>query len=124
MEVTVTAHVGQQPFPKIFSLEKPHTLQRIYWLINVLPPSNFANFYCASSFVLNHKELKIAETVQINQLFQRLNPICVYDDAFYGLTRTQVSKNLNNDVSKDSPVYHLKALEWSDKTNLCSMPNI
>lgn len=112
---------GSTAFSKDILFEKPQTLQRIYGLINVLPPSNFANFYCASFFVLNHKELKIAETVQINQLFQRLNPICVYDDAFYGLTRTQVSKNLNNDVSKDSPVYHLKALEWSDKRNLCGM---
>lgn len=84
-------------------------------------PAILQIFIAASSFVLNHKELKIAETVQINQLFQRLNPICVYDDAFYGLTRTLVSKNLNNDVSKDSPVYHLKALEWSDKRNLCGM---
>ena len=75
----------------------------------------------ASSFVLNHKELEIAQTVQNNQLFQLLNLICVYGDVFYGLTRTLVSKNLNNDVSKDSPVYHLKALEWSDKRNLCGM---
>ena len=117
----MTAYVGQQPFPKTFSLKNPKLCKEYMGSINVLPPSNFANFYCASSFVLNHKELKIAETVQINQLFQRLNPICVNDDAFYGLTRTLVSKNLNNDISKDSPVYHLKALEWSDKRNLCGM---
>ena len=68
-------------------------------------------FIAASSFVLNHKELEIAQTVQINQLFQLLNLICVYGDVFYGLTRMLVKKNLNKDVSKDSPEYHLKALE-------------
>ena len=84
-------------------------------------PAILQIFIAASSFVLNHKELEIAQTVQNNQLFQLLNLICVYGDVFYGLTRTLVSKNLNNDVSKDSPVYHLKALEWSDKRNLCGM---
>ena len=68
-------------------------------------------FIAASSFVLNHKELEIAQTVQINQLFQLLNLICVYGDVFYGLTRMLVKKNVNKDVSKDSPEYHLKALE-------------
>ena len=86
-------------------------------------PAILQIFIAASAFVLNHKELEIAQTVQINQLFQLLNLICVYGDVFYGLTRMLVKKKLNNDVSKDSPEYHLKALEWSDKTNLCSMPN-
>ena len=86
-------------------------------------PAILQIFIAASSFVLNQKELEIAQTVQINQLFQLLNLICVYGDVFYGLTRMLVKKKLNNDVSKDSPEYHLKALEWSDTTNLCSMPN-
>ena len=74
-------------------------------------PAILQIFIAASSFVLNHKELEIAQTVQINQLFQLLNLICVYGDVFYGLTRMLVKKNLNKDVSKDSPEYHLKALE-------------
>ena len=74
-------------------------------------PAILQIFIAASSFVLNHKELEIAQTVQINQLFQLLNLICVYGDVFYGLTRMLVKKNVNKDVSKDSPEYHLKALE-------------
>ena len=59
-------------------------------------PAVLQIFIAASSFVLNHKELEIAQTVQINQLFQLLNLICVYGDVFCGLTRMLVSKNLNN----------------------------
>ena len=44
--------------------------------------------------------MKIA---QIIQLFQLLNLICAYSDAFYWLTSMLMSKNVNNDVSKDSP---------------------
>ena len=55
-------------------------------------PAILQIFIAASSFVLNHKELEIAQTVQINQLFQLLNLICVYGDVFYGLTRMLVKK--------------------------------
>ena len=54
----------------------------------------------AISFVIARKEVKVA---QIIQLFQLLNLICAYGDAFYWLTRMLMSKNVNNDVSKDSP---------------------
>ena len=54
----------------------------------------------AISFVIACKEVKIA---QIIQLFQLLNLICEYGDAFYWLTSMLMSKNVNNDVSKDSP---------------------
>ena len=54
----------------------------------------------AISFVIACKEVKIA---QIIQLFQFLNLICTYGDAFYWLTSMLISKNVNNDVSKDSP---------------------
>ena len=40
----------------------------------------------------------------MHQLFQLVNSICAYSDAFYGLTRMLISKNVNNDVSKDSPI--------------------
>ena len=52
----------------------------------------------AISFVIACKEVQIA---QIFQLFQLLNLICAYGDAFYWLT--SMSKNVNNDVSKDLP---------------------
>ena len=55
-------------------------------------PAILQIFIAASSFVLNHKELELAQTVQINQLFQLLNLICVYGDFFYGLTRMLVKK--------------------------------
>ena len=118
----MTAHVGQQPFPKKFSLKNPKLCKEYMGSLMFYHPAISPIFGAASSFVLNHKELEIAQTVQINQLFQLLNLICVYGDVFYGLTRMLVRKNVNNDVSKDSPEYYLKALEWSDKTNLCSVP--
>ena len=51
----------------------------------------------AISFVFAYKELQIA---QINQLFQLLNLICAYGDAFNGLT---CMLNVNNDISKNFP---------------------
>ena len=54
----------------------------------------------AISFVIACKEVKIA---QIMQLFQLLNLICAYSDTLYWLTSTLMSKNVNNDISKDSP---------------------
>ena len=61
----------------------------------------------AISFVFAYKELQIA---QINQLFQLLNLICAYGDAFYGLTCMLMNKNVNNDISKNFPgiqQYHI-----------------
>ena len=46
----------------------------------------------------------IAQIAQINQLFQLLNFIIAWGDALYGLTFMLMSKNENNDVSKDSPI--------------------
>ena len=54
----------------------------------------------AISFVIAYKELQIA---QINQLFQLLNLIRVYGDAFYGLTCMLMNENVHNDVSKNFP---------------------
>ena len=54
----------------------------------------------AISFVIAYKELQIA---QIYKLFQLLNLICAYGDAFYGLTCTLMNKNVNNDISKNFP---------------------
>lgn len=59
----------------------------------------------AITFVIPVKELKTAQIAQINQVFQLLNLIRAYGDAFYGLIRIHMSKNLKNDVSKDSPIY-------------------
>ena len=50
--------------------------------------------------VIDCKELKLAQTTQINQLFQFLNVICIHDQVVYGLSPTLLmSKNVNNDVT-------------------------
>ena len=54
-------------------------------------------------FVIICKELKIAQISEINQLLQLLNWFCAYGDAFYPLSHVLISKNIDNDVSKDSP---------------------
>ena len=48
----------------------------------------------AISFVIACNELKITQIVQINQLFQLLDEIFAYGDAFYGLTRMVMSRKM------------------------------
>ena len=57
------------------------------------------------SFNAACKELKIAQIAQLNQFFQPLHlaHICGH----ITVSRTLMSKNVNNDVSKDSPVNEL-----------------
>ena len=55
--------------------------------------SNFAVLEAAISFVITCKELKIAQLALINQLFQLLNLIFAYGDAFYGSTCMLMSRN-------------------------------
>ena len=54
------------------------------------------------------KELKIA---QLNQLFQLLHLVYIYGRGFDELTRMLMRKNVNNDVSKDSPIVSLNPFE-------------
>ena len=49
------------------------------------------------SFNIACKELKIAQIAQLNQLFQLLQLV-------HELSRMLMRKNVNNDVSKDSPI--------------------
>ena len=81
----------------------------MYGLINVFATQQFRSFWLGLlfPFFFNCKGLKIEQIAQINQLFQILNSICAFGDAFYGLTRILMSKNVNNDVSKDSPIIQL-----------------
>ena len=55
-------------------------------------------------FFIAYKELKNAQTAQINPLFELLNLICANGDAFFGFTHILMSIYVNNDVSKDSPI--------------------
>ena len=50
------------------------------------------------------KELKIMQITQLNQLFQLLHLAHIYGYGFYELSRMLIRKNVNNDVSKDSPI--------------------
>ena len=52
------------------------------------------------SFNTSYKELKIAEIAQLNQPFQLLHLAHIYGH----VSRMLMSKNVNNDFSKDSPI--------------------
>ena len=55
-------------------------------------------------FNIAYKELKIAQIAQLNQPFQLLHLVHIYSHGFYELSRMLMRKNVNNDVSKDSPI--------------------
>ena len=57
------------------------------------------------SFNIACKKLKIAQIVQLNQLFQFLHLVYIYGNGFYELSRMLIRKNANNDVSKHSPIW-------------------
>ena len=63
--------------------------------------SNCLNWkiYCDDHSSLSSKELQIAQTAQINHLFQLLNLTCIYGDVFYRLACMLMSKQVNNDSS-------------------------
>ena len=51
------------------------------------------------------KELKIAHIAQLNQLFQFLHLNHIYGQGFFELSGNMLMrKNVDNDVSKDSPI--------------------
>ena len=56
------------------------------------------------SFNIACKGLKIAQIVQLNQLFQLLHLVCVYSHGFHELSCMGMRKTVNNDVSKDLPI--------------------
>ena len=56
------------------------------------------------SFNIARKELKIAQIAQLYQLFRLLHLIHIYGHGFYELSRMVMRKNVNSDVSKDSPI--------------------
>ena len=70
-----------------------------------LPHSNFAVLFI--SFNMACKELKIAQIAQLYQLFQRLHLLHIYGHRFYELSRLLMTKNEDNDVSIDSPIFGL-----------------
>ena len=65
------------------------------------------------SFNIACKERKIAQIVQLNELFQLLHLVHIYGYGFYELSRKLMRKNVNNDVSKDSPIELISDVPWS-----------
>ena len=60
------------------------------------------------SFNIAYKELKIAKIAQLNQLFKLLHLVHIYSHGFYELRRKLTRRNVNNDVSKESPIVQHK----------------
>ena len=56
------------------------------------------------SFNVACKELKIAQIAQLNQLFQLLPLVHIHGHGVYELSGMLMRKNVNNDVSEDSPI--------------------
>ena len=56
------------------------------------------------SFNIARKELKIAQIAQLYQLFRLLHLFHIYGHGFNELSRMVMRKNVNSDVSKDSPI--------------------
>ena len=84
---------------------KLEILQWMYDLLTFLPPSISQFLMADISFNIVCKELKIAQIPQLNQLFQLLHLVHTYGHGFYELSRMLMRKNVNNDVSKDSPIW-------------------
>ena len=72
-----------------------------------MAPSNFAVLMADIFLNIAYKELEIAQIAQLNQLFQLLHLVHIYGHGFYEVTRMLMSKNVNNDVSKDLPIVSL-----------------
>ena len=88
------------------SLLKTRNFTENVWPINFFAPhSNYAVLFI--SFNIACKELKIAQIVQLNQLFQLLHLVHIYSHGFYELSRMLMRKNVDNDVSIDSPIFGL-----------------
>ena len=62
------------------------------------------------SFNIACKEMKIAQIAHLNQLFQLLHLVYIYGHGFYELSCMLMRKNVNNDVSKDSPLSRLNEI--------------
>ena len=74
----------------------------MFELINVFATKQFGSFWLPIfPLLIDCNELKIAQTAQINQLFQLLSLIFTYGDVTYGLTYMLLSEN---NVSEDSPI--------------------
>ena len=74
--------------------------------LTFLPPPAISQFLIAAiSFVIDCKDLNVAQTAQIDQLFPLIsNLIRIYDDFCYGVPCMLMSKNVSNDVTINPPI--------------------
>ena len=72
------------------------------------------------SFNIACKEMKITQIAQRNQLFQLLHLVHIYGHGFFELSLMLMRKNVNNDVSKDSPISMRCLMFSSNATFQCS----
>ena len=79
--------------------EKPQNLERIYELINVLPPINSTVSNCCYFLLLIAKSWNLHKLYKITSSFY-FKPNWYI---FYGLTRMLMSKSINNDVTMNPP---------------------
>jgi len=71
------------------------------------------------SFNIACKELTIVQVSQLNRPFQLLNLVRIYAHHFYEFSRMLMRKNVNNDVSKDSPIQACAAHQRGDHEFPC-----
>ena len=86
------------------SFLKTRNFAKNVWLIDF-----FATQFLMADIFFNiaRKELKNVQIAQVNQLFQGLNLLCTYGQSLCELSRMLMRKNVNNDVSKDSPISYM-----------------
>ena len=70
------------------------------------------------SFNNDCKELKIAQIAKVNQFFPVLNLVHIYGHGFYELSCMLMRNNVNNDVSKDSPIVRFQFGKLPLNTNI------
>ena len=70
------------------------------------------------SFNNDCKELEIAQIAKVNQSFPVLNLVHIYGHGFYELSCMLMRNNVNNDVSKDSPIVQFQFGKLPLNTNI------
>ena len=113
-----------------FSSENSKFLQRTYGSLSFCHTAISQFLMADISFNIACQELKIAQIAQLNQLFQVLHLVHIYSHGFYELSRMLMRKNVNNDVSKDSPMDQrwrqnvVKTKKWHTSRSGISTPSI
>ena len=79
--------------------ENPQNLERIYELINVLPPSNSAVFNCCYFLLLIAKSWNLHKLYKITSSYYFKPKWYI----FYGLARMLMSRSINDDVTMNPP---------------------